>query len=92
MGGVCADFGPHRGDGLDVNVRIRQQLADLVQHQAVVVEEVGVIGVLGQYVGAQQNVHRLGCIGCQSLQGDFLNPVHPGAGGAVHHCVGAYPR
>ena len=86
-----ADLGPHRRDGLDVDIRVGQQRPDVVQHQAVIIQKAGVIGVLGQDVGAQQDVHRLGRIGGQSLQRHFLYAVDAGAGGPIDHRVGPYP-
>ena len=90
---VClrAHLRTHRRDRLYINFCIRQRLTDHIQHQAVVGQKAGVIGVPPQHIAAQQYIDGLGLLGGQSVQRDLRHAVRPLAAGAVDKGVGAYP-
>ena len=88
---LCAHLRPYRRDGLHINFCIRQRLTYHVQHQAVVGQKTGVIGVPSQHIAAQQHIDGLGLLGGQSVQRDLCHAVHPLAAGTVDKGIGAYP-
>ena len=88
---LCAHLRPYRRDGLHINFCIRQRLTDHVQHQAVVGQKAGVIGIPSQHIAAQQHIDGLGLLGGQSVQRDLCHAVCPLTAGAVDKGVGAYP-
>ena len=83
-------LGPDGRDGLHIEGRVGQRLADHIQHQAVIGQEIAVVAVPVQHIGAQQDVQRPGLAGGQHVHGDLSLAVSPLAGGAVDDGAGPY--